>query len=546
MFLPHEGPQLAEPSDAELCGLWPDPLAGRPDDADEWLASLSADELDAMFGATAEPDDREPGPGPLLDALEPGAGLAGVAADVFDGGLGRLSDDELVGLLGASRRLSSWQAAVEFFVVGELDGRRRREAQRPGWSGVSEHVSDELAMALTLTGRSADTLLGLSRELARIPMVLAALLAGRIDRARAVIFATELSGLSDIAACAVAAAFCGLAGSMTTGQLRAALRAMVLAVDPAAARRRAERARAEARVEAWQEGSGNAAIAGRELPAADALAADRRIAAIAAALKDAGAAGGMDQLRATVFTALLTGRDLESLLPADTSMTEGTSPSSSSGADEDADRRKAAGGKSLGLAGLVGSVNLTMPASTWLGLSQAPGEVTKLGPLDADSCRDLARRLASRPESRWCVTLTGPDDRAVAHACARAGPGMSRAAWLASLEFTWMQAGPCGHPLRTDGYRPRHKLRNLVKSRHRTCGFPGCRRPAVSCDDDHTIPYDQGGLTCECNLAPLCRRHHRAKQTPGWSLTQPSPGVLTWTTPHGGRTYTVTPSRYPV
>jgi len=41
-------------------------------------------------------------------------------------------------------------------------------------------------------------------------------------------------------------------------------------------------------------------------------------------------------------------------------------------------------------------------------------------------------------------------------------------------------------------------------------------------------------------IAPLCRRHHRAKQTDGWTLEQPEPGILRWTLPHK-RTYTTTP-----
>jgi hypothetical protein len=38
-----------------------------------------------------------------------------------------------------------------------------------------------------------------------------------------------------------------------------------------------------------------------------------------------------------------------------------------------------------------------MPASAWLGLTDTPGEVTGHGPLDADTCRDLAARLAHGP-----------------------------------------------------------------------------------------------------------------------------------------------------
>ena len=292
---------------------------------DAWLADLTPDELEALVlqtRLTSSAADEQPvsagfAAGGWLDQLIPGPVLSSFSQDTMDSGLGSLGDDELVGLLRAARRLASWQAAVEFRAVGELDARRKRESGRPGWSRVSEHISCELAAALTLTGRSADSLLCLSRDLARLPMVLRALAEGRIDRARAEIFAAELAALGDVAAAKIANALCDIAGSMTTSRLRYALRRMVLAVDPSAARRRAAKAREDARVEAWSESSGNAALAGRELPSADAIAADRRIAAIARALKEAGATGTMDQLRAAVFVALLTGRDPESLQTAD-------------------------------------------------------------------------------------------------------------------------------------------------------------------------------------------------------------------------------------
>ena len=156
---------------------------------------------------------------------------------------------------------------------------------------------------------SDDELVGLARGLSRLPAITAALSAGVIDRARAEVFVTELSALSNINANAIAAAFWRAAADLTTGQLRAALRSMVLAIDPDSARRRAESGRSDARVEAWQEGSGNGALCGRELPAAEVLAADKRIDTMARSLKAAGASGTMDQLRAAVFTALLLGRD---------------------------------------------------------------------------------------------------------------------------------------------------------------------------------------------------------------------------------------------
>ena len=83
----------------------------------------------------------------------------------------------------------------------------------------------------------------------------------------------------------------------------------------------------------------------------------------------------------------------------------------------------------------------------------------------------------------------------------------------------------------------------MVRARNATCTPPGCGRRAASCDLDHTDPHHQGGRTCECNLAPLCRHYHRCKQAEGWRLEQPEPGVLAWRTP-AGRTYTTTPTQY--
>ena len=377
---------LDEPSDAELAGYWPDPFAGAPDDGDAWLDGLSPAQLDAIFGTAGDQLTEDAAAnfaaGGPLDELPPGPVLATMSQDVLDAGLRRLSDDELVGALRASRRLSSWQAGVELTAVAELDARRMRAAARPGSSRASEHVSDELAAALVLTGRSADGLLTLARDLVRLPTVLAALLAGRIDRARAAIFASELAGLSDLQAAAVAMAFIGAAGSMTTGQLRAALRSMVLYVDPRALRRRAEKARADTRVETWPESSGNAGLAGRELLPADAIAADERISAIARALKEAGAPGTMDQLRAAVFAALLAGRDPETLLPEQ---------------PPEAHPEPGAAGERPGRAG--GADRVGAPDHAGLRLARPiPGTGRGRGPRPA-GCLDLPG--TRRPPGRW-------------------------------------------------------------------------------------------------------------------------------------------------
>jgi len=122
------------------------------------------------------------------------------------------------------------------------------------------------------------------------------------------------------------------------------------------------------------------------------------------------------------------------------------------------------------------------------------------------------------------------------------------AAGRAALEAAERQraderSGGCSHALASQAYRPPPRIAALVIARDGTCRFGPCRRPAEQCDLDHVRPYDQGGLTCMCNLGGDCRLHHRLKQHRGWSVTQPVPGVFRWTTP-AGRTYITRPDLY--
>jgi hypothetical protein len=55
--------------------------------------------------------------------------------------------------------------------------------------------------------------------------------------------------------------------------------------------------------------------------------------------------------------------------------------------------------------------------------------------------------------------------------------------------------------------------------------------PARSCDLDH--PWAHGGVTRECNLAPLCRYHHRIRHGAGWTHTRLADGTYLWTSPVG-------------
>ena len=251
-----------------------------------------------------------------LDVLAAGMALAGFADDA-QARLAALTDDELIGVLRAWRRQACWAQARELAAVAELARRRPAEGTPPAAAlggfpaAISEFTADEVAMALTLTGRAAGVELDLALDLAARPATAAALETGQIDLPRAKILVSLLGPLAAAHADAVEAQILPRAGQMTTGQLRAALGRAVLAVDPDAARRRREDAEREARVEHWADPEGTASLAGRGLPPAAALTASSRLTQIAAAWKKHGAQGGMDLLRAHAYLALLNGQPVD-------------------------------------------------------------------------------------------------------------------------------------------------------------------------------------------------------------------------------------------
>jgi hypothetical protein len=84
-----------------------------------------------------------------------------------------------------------------------------------------------------------------------------------------------------------------------------------------------------------------------------------------------------------------------------------------------------------------------------------------------------------------------------------------------------------------EAYEVPDRLATQTQLRDLTCVFPHCTRPARRCDCDHAIPHAQGGTTCSCNIAPLCRRHHRLKTHSSWTYTILDPGTYLWSSPHG-------------
>ncbi|HEY2062917.1 MAG TPA: HNH endonuclease signature motif containing protein [Amycolatopsis sp.] len=138
-------------------------------------------------------------------------------------------------------------------------------------------------------------------------------------------------------------------------------------------------------------------------------------------------------------------------------------------------------------------------------MNEEPAELSGYGAVPAW----LARTLAADSNSVWRRIITEPDTGQVLSV------GRAR-------------------------YRPPPALAGLVQARDRVCRLPGCHRPSQYSDIDHTRDFAKGGQTAEENLAPLCRRHHRLKDEPGWTFTSASGGEGAVVTPTG-RVYPTKP-----
>ena len=196
--------------------------------------------------------------------------------------------------------------------------------------------------------------------------------------------------------------------------------------------------------------------------------------------------------------------------------------------------------------------------------------------MDAETARDLIEAASRHPRTRWCYTLTGPDGQAIAHACARgthpwtppppppptaphpAATGRAATApyrddlrlarlaeLLAGLNATPepIARGTCDHAHREDRYIPSRKLKHLIRARTARCCAPGCGAQAITSEIDHTTPLPRR------RQLPVQPRPRSANATitpsthPAGNSSNPSPGVMRWTTP-SGRTYTTHPTQY--
>ncbi|MGI8332802.1 DUF222 domain-containing protein [Actinomadura scrupuli] len=439
----------------------------------------------------------------------PGPELARRLADADPAGL---SDDELTAMLGAARRQTSWTQSVELRAVAELSRRRGAAASGPAGPETTKRLIDEVSLALTVSTGAAWGLVQLARALVeRLPETRKSLSAGRIDAARAAVICDGLFGTSDELAARVERTVNAKAPALTLVKLKRLVRGALLDADPAAAGKRTSTAREGRRVMLSPNASGTSDLTGRDLDADEAGVIYHRLTSLAREMKADGDVRTIDELRADLYAALLRGAPLPEAARSPRTAPAGKDP-------EDGPEEAGPGAGSR---------------------ARAPEDADK-SDISAAVERQIARGLARVADRHLRGLLTQ---------ASRAGRTGSRVALitqavqamtdgLADTRRQWcgtagafQAAGPGRHG--HEGYRPPAAMRRHVRRRHPTCVFPTCDRRSTACDVDHTQPHDQGGVTCACNLAPLCRWHHQAKQHHRWSLYQPWPGLLIWVTPAG-------------
>jgi hypothetical protein len=421
-----------------------------------------------------------------------------------------LSDRELVSAMDAARRQTSWTQSVQLEAVGELS-RRRYDSTPERGSDIHRRIAGEVSLELTVPTWQAEELLWLADALPdRHPHTWAALRTGQVDLDRAKVMADGMSELDETLARALDRELTFNAVEETKTRLRKTVKRAVRDTDPDAFADKTKRAKAERRVEIWGNADDTCDLVGRNMDAGDAHAIRNRLTAAAQAMKADGDTRPIDQIRSDLLRDLLRGiplpdavRDLivndddgdgRDAVAADTDAAGDATPGQDGPHDASADALAAV--EAMVARALADVIDKQL--SRLLDQARAEGRLDGLALLIGQAVGAMRDGLSGLVDG-WC----------------RATGGTS---------------GWHGH----DGYRPPAGMQRLIQRRHATCVFPTCQRRSHRCDLDHSVPHDHGGRTCKCNLAPLCRAHHRIiKQHPSWTLVQPWPGLLVWVAPSG-------------
>ncbi len=414
----------------------------------------------------------------------------------------------LVDAIAEADRAVSAAVAIRAALLERLDGTASMIARaesdatgRPRRSDefVRRSVRAEVACALRLSERSADTLLGTAVSLVRHhPDVWAALGRGTISERHARVLLDQVGGLDDAHAAAVVDEVLPDAGELTAPELARRTAAVIDSSDPRSLIDRRRRAMDRRGVWVTPARDGMAWLEAL-LPTEVALAGFDRLTTMAAGVQriEADAVGGADRI----------------------------APAEMDGSDPDAEPRSRDQVRADLLADLL---------------------------LDSEPA-DLPERLRGiRPVVTVTVpvlSLLGRDTPATLDGTTPVDAATARRLVGAATSVTRLLTHPeTGAPLSygRDTYRPPEHLVRALRHRDGRCRFPGCRIPARRADLDHSRAWRDGGRTDADNLLALCRGHHRLRHHSDWTVRheRDRAGTVTWTSP-AGRAYRTRPQSAP-
>ncbi|QHF25427.1 DUF222 domain-containing protein [Rathayibacter sp. VKM Ac-2804] len=402
---------------------------------------------------------------------ETAAALAEVR-DCFDGAAAAERADSPTRLRAAERLHRGYRVALT------VPGAFARGASRSETRDLVERsIRAELAVAFGVSERDVSGRLETAQMLMEhLPLTRALLRDARILWEVGEAIRRTASSLPEGSRAALDERASDAAVTMTTTQLRRALRRWREELHEQPLAERHTRAREDRAVRITPDVDGMATLCVHG-PAPAVTGAYDRLRRIARTLRDDGDPRTLQQLSADAAIDLLCDGDIA-----------GTTP--------DAERRP----DPTFVPGIRAEVRLTLAASTAVGLDDAPAELDGYGPVPAEIARELIRTAAS-----FTRVLTDSDTGAVV-----------------SVGRTWRVPPP--------------QMRLHLQLRDQTCRFAGCTRPAATSEVDHTIEWSNGGETSLDNLVMLCTAHHHVRHGEQWSYVKDdSDGTITWTTPTGRR-----------
>ncbi|MBD1538002.1 DUF222 domain-containing protein [Arthrobacter sp. S13_S34] len=352
-------------------------------------------------------------------------------------------------------------------------------------------IAAEIGCVLAIGPRAASAFLSVSHALTTtLPLTLSALQAGTLSWQHARGMADEAATLNAAGAAALEGHFldpdtprpatAATIGEMPAHRLRHKARTWRERHHPESIEKRHAKGLADRRVEYRPDQDGMAWLSAC-LPADQALAGWNRLNALARAAQGPAELRTLTQIRADEFASAI--------------LTSGTRTNSNAG-----NSAVAGAGTDPTPSSLIrAQVLVTVPVLAFMGVTDEPAMLDGFGPIPPS----MARKLVANGADSFHRVLVDPRD---------------------------------GAPLEIGrtSYRVTKAMRNWLRMRDGTCPFPGCSNSSLDNEADHLLAWHHGGTTGISNLGQPCPKHHKLRQSTGWTPTPAAknepPG---WTSPTG-------------